>query len=310
MNLKAQEAILKTLAYHDVFAYPLKESELQHLLISSTRLSEKALHQQLLDLVAKGTVGQRDDFFFLKGCAYTVLLREAKEALTLRRQKRAHLVAFLARLVPWIKMVALTGKTAVGGCEKADDIDWLIVTSPKRLWLSRLFLVTLLRLTGQYRTPKKYAGKICPNTWLTAASLKIAKETRDVYLAHEIAQMVLLWDREGTYRRFLQDNGWVRLFLPYAFREAPLTSSSTRRDHLLFPWLMNYLDTLAGRLQRLWMKRHLTTETVSDALLKFHTRDSRTWILPQFESRLRLLKEQGLLDPTPSPATLVDFFEK
>ena len=37
---------------------------------------------------------------------------------------------------------------------------------------------------------------------------------RNIYTAHEICQMKLLWDRNGTYRKFIRVNSWIREYLP------------------------------------------------------------------------------------------------
>ncbi len=52
----------------------------------------------------------------------------------------------LARVIPFIRTVAVTGSVAYGSATKWDDIDLFIVTKRNRLWISALLTLVLVRL--------------------------------------------------------------------------------------------------------------------------------------------------------------------
>ena len=206
-----KKAILRTLAYADVFDYPLTAQEIYRFLIAKKRISNSFLKQDLKKLPQ---VSQKQSFYFLKNREKTVSLRKKREKWSREKLKIAKRVANWLKLIPTIKMVAVTGALAMNNSNKGDDIDLFIITSANRLWLSRGLIVTFLRLTGLYRRPNKIKNKICPNMLLDERHLKIPKKEQDLFSAHEVCQLKLLWDRNKTYQRFIKENQWVNHFLP------------------------------------------------------------------------------------------------
>lgn len=216
-----KKAILRTLAYADVFDYPLKEKEIYRFLISQSpfrrnpakrAISSSKLQKELLILSPEAS--KKDGFYFLKGREKIVSLRKERERWSREKLKIAKRVANWLKLIPSIKMVAVTGALAMNNSDKEDDIDLFIITSTNRLWFSRGLVVTFLRLTGLYRRPGKIKNRICPNMLLDESHLKIPKKEQDLFSAHEVCQLKLLWDRNKTYQKFVKENQWVKRFLP------------------------------------------------------------------------------------------------
>jgi len=206
-----EKAILRTLAYADIFDYPLTTREIHRFLIANSDTSYSSLE---MDLKKLPQVSQKQGFYLLKGREKTVPLRKNRERWSKKKLKIAKRVASWLKLIPTIKMVAVTGALAMNNSEKEDDIDLLIVTSSNRLWLSRGLIVTILRLSGNYRRPGKIKDMICPNMLLDKEHLAVPKKEQDLFSAHEVCQLKLLWDRNETYQKFVKENQWVRRFLP------------------------------------------------------------------------------------------------
>ena len=105
-------------------------------------------------------------------------------------------------------MVALTGALAMRNpVSTDDDLDYLIVTRPGRVWLARLatvMLVRVVRLTGTV---------ICPNFVLAEDAL--GQNRRDVYIAHEVTQAVPFFGG-ALYDRLRAENRWTDAHLPNA----------------------------------------------------------------------------------------------
>lgn len=113
-------------------------------------------------------------------------------------------------------MVAVTGNLAMDNAEKNDDIDLLIVTARKRLWLTRLLTNFLVEIVANRRRPndKEVKDKICLNMFLTEDHLKIPLKEQNLFTAHEVCQLKLLWQRKNSYQKFIQKNLWSQKFLP------------------------------------------------------------------------------------------------
>jgi len=206
-----KKVILRTLAYADIFDYPLTAREIHRFLIANKSASYISINQALKELTE---VSQKKGFYLLKNREKTVPLRKKRERWSEEKLKIAERVAGWLKLIPTIQMVAVTGALAMKNSDKEDDIDLFIITSVNRLWLSRGLVVTFLRLTGHYWRPGKVKNKICPNMLLDESHLKIPKKEQDLFSAHEFCQLKLLWDRNKTYQKFVKENQWVKRFLP------------------------------------------------------------------------------------------------
>ena len=210
--VELKKAVLSTLAYADIFDYPLKKEEIWRFLLSDIRY-------QILD-VSKGLkelpeVSQKNNFYFLKEREHLVLLRKKRERWSRKKLKIAKQVARCLKLIPTIKMVAVTGALAMENSNENDDIDLLIITSKSRLWLTRFLTVILLELVANRRHPadKEVKDKICLNMFLDEGHLEVPKKEQDLFSSHEVCQLKVLWDKNGIYQKFLKANLWSKKYL-------------------------------------------------------------------------------------------------
>ncbi len=210
-----EKAILRTLAYADVFDYPLTSGELYRFLITDKNCSDSSFKKALTRINTNDQQTETNgEYFFLRGRKGIVALRKKREQSSASKLKFAEKIAGILRLIPWIKLIGVTGALAMSNAEKEDDIDLLIITSKNRLWLTRGLVVSFLRLVGVYRQPGKIKDKICPNMLLDEEHLALPEKERDLFSAHEVLQMKPLWQKEGTYQRFVRANQWSQEFLP------------------------------------------------------------------------------------------------
>lgn len=205
-----EKAILRTLVYADVFDYPLLASEVWGFLIKKSKLQIK-----IQKLIQDKKIEEKEGFYFLPGRKRIVAIRKKRERWSQKKMKIARRTANWLKLIPTIKMVAVSGALAMKNSTENDDIDLLIVTAKKRLWLTRLFSVFLIELVGQRRRPsdKMVRNKICLNMFLDETHLRVPKKEQDLFTAHEICQLKLLWERGGIYQKFINQNQWYQKYL-------------------------------------------------------------------------------------------------
>jgi hypothetical protein len=87
------------------------------------------------------------------------------------------------------------------------------VTRPRRVWLTRALIIALVRMA------RLRGIQLCPN--YIVAEDALALDTRDLYTARELLQMVPLAGYE-TYLELLQANAWWGRVLPNAAPAAAL----------------------------------------------------------------------------------------
>ncbi|MCJ7804824.1 hypothetical protein MUP35_03790 [Patescibacteria group bacterium] len=209
---KIQTAILRTLAYADVFTYPLTLKELHRFLISQKTNSQSL--KKVLKTLKK--ISSNGDYFFLKNKEKNIYLRRKRKKLSQGKWLLARKVASWLRLIPWIKMVAVTGNLAMDNAEQDDDVDLLIITAKKRLWLTRLLTNFLVEIVANRRRPgdQKVKDKICLNMFLDEKHLKLPVKEQNLFTAHEVCQLKPIWVKNQLYQRLVQENLWCQNFLP------------------------------------------------------------------------------------------------
>lgn len=291
-----EKAILKTLAYADIFDYPLKESEVKKWLIGKKVVDDSYFRETLTRLVEQGRTSSQAEYYFLPGRAHLVTVRRRRKKASLQKIKLAEKVADRLKLIPLIKMVALSGALAMENAREEDDADLMIVTAPDRLWLTRVPTILLTELFADRRRPQdtRFANKICLNVFLDEGALGIEIQDQDIYFAHEVAQLRPLWDRGGVYRRFIEENSWIAEFLPNWQWESP--KDGQRKPTPPRPLNLPLINTLNSLLERLayttqlrYMAKRRTREEVSARRAFFHPFDYRAHTLAEYQKRLKKL---------------------
>lgn len=204
-----ERAILKTLLYSDLFDYPLTLEEVAHYLsgVPSTADEVRACLARTRCLADR--VVELDGYLALRGREGLIARRLDRAAASDRLWRRARRFVRVLGLLPFVRMVAITGALSMNNSGAGDDIDVLIVTAPDRVWLTRAFAVALV-----------YAGKLggdtlCPNYVISERALSLERHT--LFVAHEFVQMVPVYGRE-VYDRMCAANCWIQTILPNAVR--------------------------------------------------------------------------------------------
>jgi hypothetical protein len=133
--------------------------------------------------------------------------RLAREAVAVDLWATARRFGRLFWTVPFVRMVGVTGSLAVNNAARGDDIDFMLVTQPQRLWTARALAIGVVRLahlTGAH---------ICPNYLVTTRALALRQ--RNLFTAHELVQLEPLHGH-AAYQQLLGANRWVWDYLPNA----------------------------------------------------------------------------------------------
>lgn len=200
-----EAAVLKTVAYADVFDYPLTISEIARYLIGVSAPQNTIATVLRNGSVTRKLLERESGYVFLASRQKIIDVRQQRSKVAARKWPQAiHYGKMIAKL-PFVRMVAVTGALAVDNLDDDGDLDYLIITSPRRLWMCRAMIITLVRRAALF------GDVICPNYFLTTRALSF--DQRNLYSAHELAQMVPISGWE-TYQKIRSVNQWMRQFLP------------------------------------------------------------------------------------------------
>ncbi len=285
MRFTTRDYLLATVAYADVFDYPLTEDDAYFWFIHTTPT------KNFRSLSSKGILHYHH-FLYLKGRKHILATYEDRHRTSKGKWQIARMVGSWLRFVPTIQLVGVTGGLALNNTNRNDDIDFFFITSKRTIWISRLLATLMVELTGKRRKPKdtNVTDKICLNMFMSEDALRLPSSEQDLFAAHEVLQMVPLWARGNSYWDFLRANVWVKTFLPVAWS----IKKSARINHPKSTYWWTRIAVIFLRLcewpvqiVQLWyMSHHRTGEVISEGVLRFHPRDARGWIRDKFMNRL------------------------
>lgn len=248
------EEVLKPVVYADIFDYPLTFEEIYKFL--ETNLSQKTTQTLLQQAVDDQQLTQTASFYHLPDRNIIVATRKKRQKIAQQLWIKGSQYGRWIAALPFVRLVAVTGSLAVDNpTHVREDIDYLIVTQPGRLWLCRALMVGLVRY-AHFR-----GSHLCPNYMLTENVLHFEGES--LYAAREIVQMVPLYGAE-TYQRMRAMNRWVNNYLPHG--DAPNLSrletelsggakAVKRTAEVIFGGIIG--DKLEKLLQTYQMNKHL-----------------------------------------------------
>jgi hypothetical protein len=221
-------AVAETLAYADVFDYPLTANETHRYLIGLG--APLAAVRLVLEAASApdGWAEARDGYYTLAGRGALVQTRLARQELALALWPLALSYGHRIASLPFVRMVAVTGALAVDNVMAGADIDYLIVTRPGRLWLCRAMILLLAR------GARRRGVTLCPNYLVSHTREGLVFPEQNLYAAHEVAHMVPL-SGPDVYDELRRLNRWVLAFLPNASGLPPANSSAgsdTERSRL------------------------------------------------------------------------------
>jgi hypothetical protein len=189
--------------------------------------------------------------------------------------------------MPFVRMVAVTGALSMNNVGKVPDIDLLVVAQDGRVWTCRRALIGCVRLA------RLMGDDLCPNYIVSESSLQL--DQRDLYTAHELAQMVPM-SGLPVFRRMLEANDWAASYLPGAFGSLALNTppqalrplqrptEAVLRRPLFNPWE-------AWELRRMRAKLRPAIGTAAEVICsptqcKGHTGFHRQTVLERYAERL------------------------
>jgi predicted nucleotidyltransferase len=159
-----------------------------------------------------------DGFYPLRGREDLVRTRIRSEKISSAKLKRVRTLARLLSLVPFVRMVGVTGSLAMKSGDRESDWDLFVVLRAGRIWVGRTLLTGFLHVIGKRRHGKYHRDRACLNYYVSEDALEIS--TKDLFSAHEYRFLIPVVGEE-VFRRFELKNRWIREFKP-GFRPTEL----------------------------------------------------------------------------------------
>ena len=245
-------------------------------------------------MLSWGWVVNRGEWWTLSTHSSDLVRAVAGRKLANLKLKKAKQVVRAFGWWPWIKSVYISGSVAAGLSGADDDLDFLIVTWPGCLWITRPLVVFLAWIFGHRRSwSKEEPNSWCFNLWLESDNLAMNPVRQTLYTAFELVQLKQVWGRDNKHHIWSQ-NSWLYNYLPLANRKLlnpeMLTTSILGwlvRQLLSGVWLLTavlgyplalLLNLPAYFIQLGYMQSRMTRERVGYNKAFFHPRNTKRQI--------------------------------
>jgi len=214
-----EKNILATLAYYDVMDYPMTSFEIHKYFTNFSQQSTvDSLQPDLLEIISaleseklKKFIEEFRGFYFLKGRKNLVEQRLERSKIAESKFKILLKTARWLRFIPFVRMIAVTGRLAMKNTESQSDLDILVVLKNGKIFTGRTLLTLAVHLLGRRRYGKKIANRICLNYFITEKSLEI--NLKDAFSASEYSFIFPLFGFE-VFQKFQQANVWIKKYKP------------------------------------------------------------------------------------------------
>ncbi len=290
----------RTLLYYEIFDHPLTADEIFYLFPANS-LSRVTMSSWLDKLTDEGLLSAADGFFQLNGRQFSKI-RAERHRRARRRMRIARFMAHIIKRFPFVRAVFISGDLSKGVANPRSDIDYVIITSPGRLWITRTLLMLFKKLF--LLNSKKY---FCLNYYIDTECLTL--QERNYYTATEIAHLKPLFNME-LYLRYLNANNWIKEFFPN-YQNCGLNSyEANNRKSLLqrffeIPFSGHWADSLERSLMhmmiRVWARRYPQYDARTRAhIFRSSEHESRAYVgnfsqkvMALYDAKLHEAEESG-----------------
>lgn len=291
---KLKEVIVKTVTFFDMFDYPLSVYEIYYYLDKKVSLGEIF---GVLPLINR--FSQKNGFYFLSGREEIIATRRKRHNYSVRKIKIARRFSRLFSFWPFVKVIMVANSIGQHNLRDESDIDFFIITSSRRVWLTRFYCASLTKLLNCRPTEKNKKDKICLSFYISTDHLNLQDlklPGDDPYFEYWQRSLVLLYNKDKTYEKFLSANN-LELSCPDKLRKTEDSQIIEKKESLILKkesLVLNQLENFFKKYQLKIMPailrsaNNLSTGVVtSESVIKLYAPDRRQEYLDKYEQKLR-----------------------
>lgn len=194
-----EAAIRQSVAYAAVFEYPLTLSQLHETLVGIRATAPEVERCCETSDYLRVHIECHDGYYVPAGRARMIQGRRERERTSLDTLRRHRWLLRALCVVPYTRLVALSGSLAHLNGPASADLDLFVVTDGPRVWSVTVAMVVLAKLWGQRRV-------VCVNYVVSDRRLRLHQQ--DLFTANQVVHLKPLHGA-AVYQRFLEANPFV-----------------------------------------------------------------------------------------------------
>ncbi len=300
-----KEAIIKTVAFFDLFDFPLTVMEIWKFLEVKCDLEEVI---KILDQLLITDLENRNGYYFLPGRSSILIIRQERYRSSDRKFKKALKIAKIFRLFPWVKMIAVGNIIGAHNMKDGSDIDFFIITQPERVWLVRFFCASIAKALDVRPAIGRMRDNICLSFYISEKNLDLHRfllpEIKDLYFTYWLAGLTPIYNREDVYNQLISANSWLNKALP---NWEPSAGNYQRMidnnfwSFIFLPidWFFAIFEPLAKKYQLSILPEQIRSVmnqdnkvVVNDRVLKLHVNDRREMFSQNYQKKINEIFKQ------------------
>ncbi len=290
-----EQHVARTLLYYEIFHHPLTAKEM-FVLFPVNSFTLEAFTSKLDSLVSSGMLKESFGLYYLNNNGDDVALRrKEKEHAAKGMFRLAKFFTFIIKQFPFVRGVFLSGELSKNVATKGSDIDYVIVTAPKRLWITRTMLILFKKII--LLNQKKY---LCLNYFVTERQFQLQEQS--YYNATEIAHLKSLYNFP-LFLKYINRNGWIKKYFPnysvFGLTVEPKFETSGLLQKLFEVFLRGeWLDKLdlylMEKMKDIWQKRYNMEDSFKHERLFRCTPDESRAFIGNFSEKIEREYEEKL----------------
>ncbi len=230
-----KKGVVETLAYFDIFHYPLTKGEIRQFL--SYKVDEYFLQDCLNDLQEEKAVFLTHGFYSIQDNPLLAHRRRQGNQLAEKLLAKASRIGRFLYQFPFVRAVGISGSLSKNYADEKADIDFFIITKANRLWIARTLMHLYKKLT--FLTGRQHF--YCMNYYIDEKALLL--EEQNIFTAIEIKTLLPV-SGEQTIKLFFGTNNWASEYLPAChYRRQQKTDPGVSLIKKIPEWI---LSTKAG----------------------------------------------------------------
>lgn len=218
-NSKLETDILNTVIYFDIFDFPLTSFEIWKNLYSK----EKCNLKEIIDILDNSSLVQekldkKESFYFLKNREDIITKRKNNYIISYNKYKKGIKFIKLISHFSCFKSIFISNNMSIDNSKNESDIDLFIVSRKNKIWTSRFISAFIAKILGLRPTEKIKKDKICLSIFIDQKDLNLKKvcSKKDTHFLYWINQIVPIFDPSNIYKKFVNENSWIKEDLPNA----------------------------------------------------------------------------------------------
>jgi hypothetical protein len=298
-NKNLRRAIVETIAFFDLFSFPLTINEvLKYLKVESDYLK---VAENLNQLIKEGKIEKNEGLYFLLNRSAIIEERKKRYNYSDRKFKIALKIAKYFRFIPWIRLICVVNLIGRDNLRNGSDIDLFIVGERNRLWLTRFFTVLTAKILNVRPQKNNTKDKICLSFFVSEDSLdlnEIREGRGDIYFNYWFLNLVPIYFRADTYEKLIESNKKIFRDFPNYYPQKisnkrnikKFTNSFYKKNLELF---FGGLEKTIKQIQLKIMPKNLRNLApkrkgviITDKIIKLHLGDRREEFLKKYNEKI------------------------